>query len=137
MFRGYPVPPPWARVRWRPVTRRRIATATAVLACALAGAAPASAAVSENQAGHIASNLPAVEKALKPFHSVSGSVVRDGGSWLVRFGSGELTRAEVNLDAANGRVVYVYTGTIAAFPLARGQRSGYAARKLNSVWLWV
>jgi hypothetical protein len=43
----------------------------------------------------------------------------------------------VDVDAVTGRIVNVFTGDQANFPLARGHNSGLADRTINAVWIWV
>ena len=120
------------------IRARRAAIAACVL-CVLAAAWPsaAGAVVSRDQAVHIAAKVPAVARVLDRFQSVGGSVKVEQDYYVVLFGSQGLTRAEVFVDILTGRVRKVYTGEKAAFPLARGQDSGYASRKLNAVWIWL
>jgi len=121
------------------VTRaRRLATAVALLWLLAAAWPPgASAAVSRDQAVEIASRVPAVERALAGVRSVGGSVEVESDRYAIRFGARGRTLALVFVDVLTGRVETVYTGVKADFPLARGQASGYANRKLNAVWLWL
>jgi hypothetical protein len=112
----------------------------AVVICVLmpAGAhAATGGAVSRDQAVQIASKAPTVQAELARYRSVAASVLRENDHWLVRFGVKGQTRAEVTVDILSGRIGRVLTGVKAQFPLARGQGSGFARRKLNAVWIWL
>lgn len=101
---------------------------------ATAGAAPPS----KDDAIRIALAIPQVQRELGTYKSIRASASRFGDHWQVLFfdSDGE-GRAEVDLDLLSGAVLDVFTGTEAAFPLARGPASGFAQRTLNAVWIWV
>ena len=109
----------------------------ALLACALPAAASA-AAPTEDQAIRIAIGVPQVQKVLATYKSIRASPSRAGGHWeVIFFDSNDESRAQVDIDLLSGTVLRVFTGTKAAFPLARGGQSGFAQRTLEAVWIWL
>jgi hypothetical protein len=119
-------------------TRRLGALAAVVFALVPGGAHAATPGVfARDEAVQIASKVPAVQAELSRYRSVAGSVIRENDHWLVRFGVRGHTRAEVTVDILSGKIGRVLTGVKAEFPLARGQGSGFARRKLNAVWIWL
>jgi hypothetical protein len=119
------------------VPRLRIALLVTSLTLLLAPVAEARA-VGREQALRIAIGIPSVAEELARVSPVEASSNLQDGIWIVRFGPrNEDVRAEVHVDALTGKVERVYTGTKAAFPLARGPDSGFATRKLNALWIWV
>jgi hypothetical protein len=117
------------------VPRLRLALLIAGL-CLLA-ASPAEAAISKDQAVAIATRLPQVRAELASVPAPRATVSVDGDHYVVLLGSSEAARAEVDIDILSGRVLRVFLGDRAEFPLARGPASGFAQRKLNAVWLWI
>jgi hypothetical protein len=113
--------------------------AAAVLAGCWPAGAMAAAAVTEDQALAIASRVPAVQRELsrRPDARASGVTFRSGGRWVVTVFAGGEARAQVEVDAASGRVARVATGLAASFPLVRGSQSGVGSRTINSVWAWL
>jgi hypothetical protein len=114
-----------------------------IAAAALAGCWPAGAVaaapVTEDQALAIASRVPAVQRELarRPDAGASGASFRAGGKWVVTVFAGGEARAQVEVDAASGRVVRVVTGLAASFPLVRGSQSGVGSRRINAIWAWL
>jgi hypothetical protein len=78
-----------------------------------------------------------VQHALSGLKQVNVDAQLRDGQYQVLLGTDEGARAEVDVDALTGRVVRVFTGDQAAFPLARGADSGFAPLKLNALWLWL
>jgi hypothetical protein len=108
--------------------------AITLLLPAAAGAAPPT----QDQAIQIAIGVPKVEKELRTYKSIRASALRSGSYWRVLFfDSDDEGRVEVDVDLLTGEVLRVFTGTQAAFPLARGAESGFAQRTLNAVWVWL
>src|SRR4051794_10894503 len=108
-----------------------------LLAVALPAAATA-AAPSKDDAIAIAVRLPQVQRALGGGGQFPAAVSSDGDTYAVQFfdRTGE-AQAEVDLDVLSGRVLHVFTGTQARFPLARGPQSSYATRTVDALWVWL
>jgi hypothetical protein len=123
--------------------RTRRLAAVLIAAVVLAGLQPtsasAAASISEDQAVAITSRLPAVQRAVAQTHDAhpSAASFRAGGLWVVTVFAGGESRAQVEVDAANGRVHRITTGVRASFPLARGSESGVGARKINHLWAFL
>src|SRR4051812_44297001 len=120
----------------------RLAPVLIVLASLALLPAPATAAaatVDEDQALAITSRVPAVQSELQRAGDArpSASAYRAGDRWVVTVFAGGEGRAQVEVDAASGRVVGVVTGIEASFPLARGSESGVGARTINNWWAWL
>src|SRR5438552_293600 len=122
--------PPVARVRW-------FLLAAGVLLLLAPPALGQSRILTKDEAIQRAVGLPAVQTALGGLRQVSIDARLNNGRYIVVIGTEEEARAEVDIDALSGKVVKVFTGQRAAFPLARGPDSGFAARKLNAVWIWL
>ena len=117
-----------ARVRW-------VLLAAGIVL--LLAPAAASGSVTREQAIQRAAAVPAVQQALSGLQQVNIDAQLRDGQYVVLLGNDEGARAEVDIDPLTGRVVKVFTGDQAAFPLARGADSGFAQRKLNALWLWL
>jgi hypothetical protein len=102
-----------------------------------APAAPAAPFIPKDEAARIALREPAVKRELAKYGAIRGSVVLPADYWMVQFTAEDEVRVEVDVDALSGRVLRVFTGTKAAFPLARGPESGFAQRKLDALWAWL
>src|SRR4051812_35753276 len=129
-----------ARPYAAPVPGRRAALLLTGLCLLLAAAPPATAAAappSKDEAVGIAIRLPQVQRALRG-GQLHAAVSLQGSTYAVRFFdlAGD-ARAEVDLDALTGRVLHVFTGTQANFPLARGPESSYATRTVDALWIWL
>src|SRR4051794_18503253 len=107
-----------------------------LLAVALPAAATA-AAPSEDDAIAIAVRVPQVQRALGG-GDFKAYVSRQGDTYAVQFfDRAREARAEVDLDVLSGRVLHVFTGDQANFPLARGPQSSYATRTVDALWVWL
>jgi Glycosyltransferase family 87 len=106
--------------------------------CLLFPATAVAAPPSQEEAIRIALRIPQVKKELRTYNSIRVAASRSEGHWQVLFfDSDDEGKAEVDIDLLSGRVLHVFTGEKASFPLTRGPQSGFAKRKLNSVWIWV
>ena len=108
------------------------------LLLALAPAAHAQSGISGRDAAiQKAASIPAVEASLSGLRGVNVDAQLVGSHWQVIFGTPESARAQVDIDVLSGKVLLVFTGRQAEFPLARGPLSGFARPKLNALWLWL
>jgi Glycosyltransferase family 87 len=132
--------------RLRPYSAAVRRTRTVLLAAVLAllvtapsatAADTGSTVITKRQALNIALRVPAVKRELAKYGKINGGIELPADYWLVQFRSGDEIRVQVDVDAFSGRVLRVYTGDKAAFPLARGPASGFAQRKLNALWAWI
>ena len=125
--------------RGSPYAARVPAVRLALLALGLSllVVAPANAAITRDQAVRIAIAEPSVAKTMAKYSPVEATARLDGDTYIVQFGSANEVRAEVDVDGPSGKVVKVYIGTKATFPLARGRSSGFADRTINAAWVWL
>jgi hypothetical protein len=121
------------------VRTRRLTVQIAVACALLAVVSPTSAAAALDKDGAVtqAARLPAVRAQLSQSGGAQAVVERQNGNWVVTFAVHGRARAQVELDPLTGRVLHVFTGQRAEFPLARGPQSGVAQRKLNALWAWL
>lgn len=99
---------------------------------------PAQAAVSQEQALRIAIGVPGVGREMAKFSPVQATARLENGTWVAQFGGRDNeVHAEVHIDSVTGKVDKIFIGQKAQFPLARGNDSGFANRKINAVWVWI
>jgi hypothetical protein len=97
----------------------------------------ASAAVTREDAIRTALSVPAVRQELSKYDRFDAVARVEGDRYIVQLGANNEVRVEVDVDVLTGKVVRVYKGAQAAFPLARGPDSGFSTRKLNAIWIWL
>ena len=64
------------------------------------------------------------------------TLFRGSGNWGINYLSGEDKLAEVTVDGRTGRVIEVWTGTQAAWVMARGA-DGYFGKRFDAWYIWL
>ena len=120
----------------------RVRLALLAVAICLTATVPAQAdtkVLSAAQALQLAARQPVIQRLARTHPRLAATVKVDEDHYVVRFGPSPQAAplAEVDIDVLSGKIVRVFTGVKAAYPLARGHDSGFATRKLDALWIWL